>query len=43
MRGFIKLENQLIGIIHEEKTSNQLEIKIKLALCDIIDRFLDMR
>lgn len=43
MRGFIKLENSLIRIVHEEKSSNQLEIQIKLVLCDMIDRFLDMR
>ncbi|CAD8103545.1 unnamed protein product [Paramecium sonneborni] len=45
MRGFIKLENELQStiLIREETGSNQLEIKIKLTLCDIMDRFLDMR
>ncbi|CAD8068825.1 unnamed protein product [Paramecium sonneborni] len=45
MRGFIKLENELQNSLstREETGSNQLEIKIKLTLCDIMDRFLDMR
>ncbi|CAD8132784.1 unnamed protein product [Paramecium pentaurelia] len=45
MRGFIKLENELQStiLIREESGSNQLEIKIKLTLCNIMDRFLDMR
>jgi inositol 1,4,5-triphosphate receptor type 1/inositol 1,4,5-triphosphate receptor type 3 len=45
MRGFIKLENELQSttINVEDNGSNQLEIKIKLTLCDIMDRFLNMR
>ncbi|CAD8059333.1 unnamed protein product [Paramecium primaurelia] len=45
MRGFIKLENELQNalVTREETGSSQLEIKIKLTLCDVMDRFLDMR
>lgn len=43
MKCFIKLNNSLEALTHEESNSENIEIHMKLNICDIFEYHLDMR
>lgn len=43
IRGYIKLNNQLEELCHEDFQQNPLETQLKLKICDILDFFLNLR
>ncbi|KRW98864.1 MIR motif [Pseudocohnilembus persalinus] len=43
MRGFIKLNNQLEDIVHEDSYQIQTELEIKKTICKMLSNFIDQR
>jgi inositol 1,4,5-triphosphate receptor type 1/inositol 1,4,5-triphosphate receptor type 3 len=43
MKCFIKMNNQLEALTHEDSNTDNSELKLKLTICDIFEYFLDMR
>lgn len=43
MRGYVVLNNQLEGVIYDDPKNFEIELNIKLRICEILDSFLDFR